>query len=154
MAGFLGLGGSSESYFLEPDDSKTMGDIDYMRTSKKVKRTFPNTKGWGDVGASEKTVSAYDERGGDPSASTAATPSYAPSTPSYTPPTLSYAAPVAPATPVAEPSPEPTPAPAEAATEATEPAPAPEVEPAPAPEQEAPATDSMDMFRAMARKMR
>ncbi|MGB3494365.1 MAG: hypothetical protein WBA57_16680 [Elainellaceae cyanobacterium] len=28
------------AYFLKPDDAKTFGDIDYMRTSKTVKRTF------------------------------------------------------------------------------------------------------------------
>jgi len=28
------------SYYLEPDDAKTFGDIDYMRSSKTVKRTF------------------------------------------------------------------------------------------------------------------
>mgnify|MGYP001126009916 CR=1 FL=1 len=28
------------AYYLEPDDAKTFGDIDYMRTSKTVKRTF------------------------------------------------------------------------------------------------------------------
>ncbi|MGF1535372.1 MAG: hypothetical protein ACFB4J_02640 [Elainellaceae cyanobacterium] len=29
------------SYYLNPDDAKTYGDIDYMRTAKTVKRTFP-----------------------------------------------------------------------------------------------------------------
>ncbi len=33
------------SYFLEPDDAKTYGDIDYMRKSKTVRRTFPKTLG-------------------------------------------------------------------------------------------------------------
>ncbi len=28
------------SYYLDPDDAKTFGDIDYMRKSKTVKRTF------------------------------------------------------------------------------------------------------------------
>ena len=32
--------GGQGSYFLDPDDAKTFGDIDYMRTSKTVKRTF------------------------------------------------------------------------------------------------------------------
>ncbi len=30
-------------FFLEPDDAKTFGDIDYMRKAKRVKRTFPKT---------------------------------------------------------------------------------------------------------------
>jgi len=36
---------SQGSYFLEPDDAKTYGDIDYMRKSKTVRRTFPKTMG-------------------------------------------------------------------------------------------------------------
>ncbi|MBF2055739.1 MAG: hypothetical protein IGQ45_00665 [Cyanobacterium sp. T60_A2020_053] len=31
------------AYFLEPDDAKTYGDIDYMRKVKTVRRTFPKT---------------------------------------------------------------------------------------------------------------
>lgn len=147
MAGFLGLGGSSESYFLEPDDAKTMGDIDYMRTPKKVKRTFAKTKGWGDVGASEKTVSAYDERGGE-ARSAASTPSYTPSTPSYSAPaTPSYT----PATPSYTPA---APAPAPAAEAPPEPTVETPREPAPAPTPAPSSGDGMDMFRAMARKMR
>ncbi len=61
MAGFFGLFGSktkyvdeegttqevqesSESFFLSPDDAKSFGNIDYMRTPKKIRRTFPKTK--------------------------------------------------------------------------------------------------------------
>ena len=61
MAGFFGLFGSktkyvdregtnndvdtsSESFFLSPDDAKTFGNIDYMRTPKKIRRTFPKTQ--------------------------------------------------------------------------------------------------------------
>lgn len=32
---------SGGAYYLSSDDAKTFGDIDYMRTSKTVKRTFP-----------------------------------------------------------------------------------------------------------------
>ena len=32
------------AFFLDPDDAKTYGDIDYMRTAKTIKRTFPKTK--------------------------------------------------------------------------------------------------------------
>lgn len=80
MAGFLGLGGTTEEFFLDPDDAKSFGDIEYMRTPKKVKHTFPNTKGWGKVEDSEKTVSAYDEKSGVPSANTQSTGSFASST--------------------------------------------------------------------------
>ncbi|MEB3213124.1 MAG: hypothetical protein VKL39_17365 [Leptolyngbyaceae bacterium] len=33
-------GNDKEAYYLNPDDAKTFGDIDYMRSSKTVKRTF------------------------------------------------------------------------------------------------------------------
>ena len=31
------------AFFLDNDEAKTFGDIDYMRTSKSVRRTFPKT---------------------------------------------------------------------------------------------------------------
>jgi hypothetical protein len=34
---------TSEAYFLDSDQAKTMGDIDYMRTAKTVKRTYAKT---------------------------------------------------------------------------------------------------------------
>ncbi|MTF39246.1 hypothetical protein [Cyanobacterium aponinum] len=56
MAGLFGLFGRKNSnpqpsqpaqpkdaYFLDPDSAKTFGDIDYMRKSKTVRRTFPKT---------------------------------------------------------------------------------------------------------------
>ena len=97
MAGFLGLGGSGESFFLEPDDAKTMGDLEYMRKPVKVKRTFAKSVGWGDIGASEKTISAYDEQGGDMAVGSYSTPTYTPSTPTYSAPTYTPPAPAAPA---------------------------------------------------------
>lgn len=45
MAGLFGLGSKNEEYFLDSDDAKTLGDIDYMRKSKTVKRTFPKIQG-------------------------------------------------------------------------------------------------------------
>ncbi len=33
------------SYFLDEDSAKTFGDIDYMRTPKAVKKTFPTVNG-------------------------------------------------------------------------------------------------------------
>ncbi len=32
------------SFFLPPDEAKSLGDIDYMRKSKRVRRTFPKTQ--------------------------------------------------------------------------------------------------------------
>lgn len=50
MAGLFGIFGrkqnrekDTDAYFLSNDDAKTFGDIDFMRQSKKVKRSFPNT---------------------------------------------------------------------------------------------------------------
>lgn len=36
---------SENSYFLDTDSAKTLGDIDYMRTPKTVKKTFPTING-------------------------------------------------------------------------------------------------------------
>ena len=34
---------ADKDFFLEPDDAQTMGDINYMKRSVKVKKTFPKT---------------------------------------------------------------------------------------------------------------
>jgi hypothetical protein len=51
MAGFLGLFGSNngngrseEEFYLDSDQAKTLGDIDYMRTSRQIKRTYAKYK--------------------------------------------------------------------------------------------------------------
>lgn len=51
MARFLGLFGSNngqsrseEEYYLDSDQAKTLGDIDYMRTSRQIKRTYAKYK--------------------------------------------------------------------------------------------------------------
>ncbi len=44
MAAFFGLFGSGKpSTFLDSDDAKTLGDIEYMRQEKTLRRTFPKT---------------------------------------------------------------------------------------------------------------
>ncbi|MBR8830072.1 MAG: hypothetical protein N5P05_003269 [Chroococcopsis gigantea SAG 12.99] len=59
MAGFFGLFGgktkyvdepsepiqpqNKEAYYLQPDDAKTYGNIDFMRKPNTIKRSFPNT---------------------------------------------------------------------------------------------------------------
>jgi hypothetical protein len=48
----------AESFFLDPDEAKSMGDIDYMRTARKVRKTFPGTKAWGSAFEQEVEVSA------------------------------------------------------------------------------------------------
>lgn len=42
-AGAQANGSKPAAYFLDADDAKTFGDIEYMRTAKVVKRTFPKT---------------------------------------------------------------------------------------------------------------
>lgn len=34
---------NGNSYFLEPDDAKTLGNIEFMRKPKTIKRSFPKT---------------------------------------------------------------------------------------------------------------
>lgn len=51
----------AESFFLEPDEAKSLGNLDYMRTRKKVRKTFPTTKGWGAGFASEVEVAAIED---------------------------------------------------------------------------------------------
>ncbi len=36
---------ADNSFFLNPDEAKTLGDINYMRTARTVKRTFPVVNG-------------------------------------------------------------------------------------------------------------
>ncbi len=35
----------AESFYLDPDEAKTFGDIEYMRGTTKVKKTFPKVNG-------------------------------------------------------------------------------------------------------------
>jgi len=76
------------SYFLDPDDAKTYGDIDYMRTARKVRKTF--------MGGSVETIeeiSATEKRrlndqkpsrsNSETSASTPASPSESAATPQF-----------------------------------------------------------------------
>jgi hypothetical protein len=49
-------------FFLEPDDAKTLGDVDYMRKPNRVKHTFPKTKANGGSFSIEKEVNAMEER--------------------------------------------------------------------------------------------
>ena len=51
-----------KDFFLSPDDAMTMGDIDYMRTSRRTRRTFPKTLKNKDGSAFENEVSSIDSR--------------------------------------------------------------------------------------------
>jgi hypothetical protein len=48
----------ADSFFLDPDEAKTLGNLDYMRTTKKVRKTYPTTKAWGEGFAEETQTSA------------------------------------------------------------------------------------------------
>jgi hypothetical protein len=63
-----------DAYFLDPDSAKTLGDIEYMRTPKKVKHTFPKGKV---EGAYEAEVSAMDMRSGGTQATSLGNPLFA-----------------------------------------------------------------------------
>lgn len=52
---------SDAAFFLTEDDAKTFGDIDYMRSSKVVKRTFARKRGQEEM-ESVRQISAMDKR--------------------------------------------------------------------------------------------
>jgi hypothetical protein len=54
----------AEPFFLDSDDAKSMGDIDYMRTARKVKKSFPKTRAWGDAFETESEVSSSSKLNG------------------------------------------------------------------------------------------
>lgn len=51
-----------QDFFLSPDDAQTMGNIDYMRTTKRTRRTFPKTLKNKDGFAVENIVSSIEDR--------------------------------------------------------------------------------------------
>lgn len=55
---------SGQAYFLDDDSAKTLGDIDYMRKSKQIRRTFPKVDESFNVAGSERVrqVSAMEDR--------------------------------------------------------------------------------------------
>ena len=59
----------AEAFFLDPDEAKTMGDIDYMRKARKVKKSFPSTKAWGKGFEVEEEISATEKNGFKPQVS-------------------------------------------------------------------------------------
>ncbi|WP_404786264.1 hypothetical protein [Altericista sp. CCNU0014] len=52
----------AESFFLDPDEAKSMGNIDYMRTARKVKKSYPTTKAWG-AGFEQETITSALSKG-------------------------------------------------------------------------------------------
>jgi hypothetical protein len=51
-----------KDFFLSSDDAMTMGDINYMRTSRRTRRTFPKTLKNKDGFAFENEVSSMEDR--------------------------------------------------------------------------------------------
>jgi hypothetical protein len=65
------------SFFLDSDDAKSLGDIDYMRKAKRIRRTFPKTAGQPEEQEIEREISAmtvFDEKGKVSTVSGPATP--------------------------------------------------------------------------------
>jgi hypothetical protein len=50
---------NGQAYYLEMDEARTYGDLNYMRTSKKIRRTFPKTVNNEEI-EMEKEVSAMN----------------------------------------------------------------------------------------------
>ena len=53
-----------KDFFLSPDDSMTMGDIDYMRKAKRTRRTFPKTLKNPEGFSFDNEVSSTENRAG------------------------------------------------------------------------------------------
>ncbi|NBD15809.1 MAG: hypothetical protein GVY04_06575 [Cyanobacteria bacterium] len=51
-----------KTFFLDPDDAKTYGDIDYMRQSRTVKRSFPKSVGNPEGGEQVEEVSSLEKK--------------------------------------------------------------------------------------------
>ncbi len=143
--------GNGTSYFLDDDDAKTFGDIDYMRKEITVERTYP--KGKAEDVPIDKYVPPALNKGKKNRAQSSSSVPYKPQSQNYTPPTsTSSFAPqsqsFAPQTPVQPPA---APA-AEAPQSPDQETPAPSFSP---PEPKKSSGDgSMDMFRNMAKKIR
>ncbi|NJL44962.1 MAG: hypothetical protein HC922_02875 [Leptolyngbyaceae cyanobacterium SM2_3_12] len=53
---------SGGSYYLNPDDAKSFGDIDYMRSVKTVRRTYAKKRGETGEKESIRQISAMDSK--------------------------------------------------------------------------------------------
>ncbi|MEO0541335.1 MAG: hypothetical protein AAFZ80_10795 [Cyanobacteria bacterium P01_A01_bin.105] len=147
MTGFIrGLFGGNnnpdqpkEAYFLSEDDAKSFGDIDYMRTSKTVKRTFAKKKGQTEEMESIRSISATGSKTVNegemfkPKKAESAATFTSPSTSNFTPSSFT---PPKPETPQPQADAAPAPPKAEETTAKRTP------------------DTSMDMFRNMARNIR
>jgi hypothetical protein len=53
---------ANNDFFLQPDDAKSLGDVNFMRKSVRVRRTFPKTKSNPNGFEVVKEVSSVDAR--------------------------------------------------------------------------------------------
>jgi hypothetical protein len=105
MAGFFGLFGGKtkyvdeptpvaeesekkdEAFFLEPDQAKTLGNIDYMRQPNTIEHTFPKTRSSEGKAVTWQISSMEKKRVAENAAAPSVTPEVKPQTPSQTTPT-------------------------------------------------------------------
>ncbi|MEM8719900.1 MAG: hypothetical protein AAGE84_11395 [Cyanobacteria bacterium P01_G01_bin.39] len=136
-----------KDFFLSPDDAMTMGDINYMRKTKRTRRTFPKTLANKDGFAIENEVSSIEDRSNvyqnsNTNQNTTVNTVFNPTPSTQAQPGITGGSAVSQTAPV-------QPAPTQPA------APAPSFEaPKPSTEKRRPSDDSMDMFRNMAKNMR
>lgn len=64
--------GPKEDFFLSPDEAISLGDVEYMRTPKTVRRTFPNVKDLDKPLEAVTTVTAKTKESGEVAAEKAA----------------------------------------------------------------------------------
>ncbi len=117
-----------QAFYLNDDDAKSFGNIDYMRSSKTVRRTFAKKKGQAEHMESVRQISSTAAKSLDANSNSSG-PSQAAST------FNSYSS------PASAPKPEST-------TSSTESAPKPQAA------RRKPASSDMDMFRNMAKDIR
>ena len=137
-----------KDFFLSPDDAMTMGDIEFMRTSKRTRRTFPKTLSNKGGFALENEVSSVEDNNNKAFQANNTNQNIAANTVfNPTPSTMSQPG-VTGGSAVTQTEP-PAPAPAPA------PAPQPTFEaPKPEAEKRRPTDDGMDMFRNMAKNIK
>jgi hypothetical protein len=132
-----------EAFFLDSDDAKSLGDLDYMRTPNVIRRTFPKTAS---DPVHKELIQSYTATGKTTIKMEGLDKVVKPSNAPAAPQTNSYVIPSAPAAPAAS-----------SFSSSSSPSPAPAAAPAPAaPSEPAPrrsGDDGMDMFRSMAKNL-
>lgn len=137
-----------KDFFLEPDDAMTMGDINYMRTSKRTRRTFPKTLSNKNGFAVENEVSSMEDRnnlykGSNTNQNTTVNTVFNPTPSSQSQPGVTGGSAVTQTNPIREFTPE-TQSMSQSSFDA----------PKPSAEKRRPSDNSMDMFRNMAKNIR